>query len=214
VPLASPAGGDAPSDSALVDRALQGSDDACRLLVERHERAVYNLIVRMVRDPSLAEDLAQETFLKAFRRLHTYDVSFRLSSWLLRIAHNTAIDALRRRRPAPLPLDLVEAGAEAARLPSSGAADSGERLLTQAELARALDRALDRLRPEYRRVVVLRYQEELGVEEIARVVGLPVGTVKSHLHRARAELARDLTEAGWAPSSAGSRAATGRGPTS
>jgi len=189
---------DAERDADLAVAARQGSGDACTLLVRRFERPVYNLIARLVQDPGRAEELAQDTFLKMFRALGQYDPSLRFSSWLFRIAHNTAVDALRQRQ-VPLaapradedgePIDLL------ATLPDL-AQDSPEAGAMRRQMAQVLDRAIDTLRPEYRAVVVLRHHEELEYEEIAEVMGLPLGTVKTYLHRARRQLATHLRDAG------------------
>jgi RNA polymerase sigma-70 factor (ECF subfamily) len=187
------------TDAQLVERALAGFEDGFRALVERYQRPVYNLTARMLRDPALAEDLTQDSFLKAFSRLSTYDPRFKFSTWLLRIAHNTAIDAIRRRGPQQVSLDDAESG-EQARLdqaltdPRSDAASQG---VERGELARALDAALRCLRPDYREAVVLRYHQDLSYEEIVEITGLPLGTVKSNLHRARTEMAAFLSRRGW-----------------
>src|SRR5690242_13795473 len=93
------------TDAELVAEALGGAQEAFREIVVRFERPVYSLIVRMVQDPGTAEDLAQEVFIKAFRRLDTYDPVRKLSSWLFKIAHNTTIDHLRRHAPETVPLE-------------------------------------------------------------------------------------------------------------
>lgn len=185
----------ADTDAELTARVLAGSDAAAYVLVRRYERPVFNLIVRIVHDPALAEDLAQDAFLKVFTRLGTYDPSFKFSNWILKIAHNTAIDHLRRGQPLATVLDEkdVSSGLDSLKSPSPGPQVLAERR----ELADAFDWAIDQLRPEYREVVVLRYQEDLGYEEIAGILDLPVGTVKSYLHRARAELAEAMHKAGW-----------------
>jgi RNA polymerase sigma-70 factor (ECF subfamily) len=173
----------------LVAQARGGSEDACRALVDRYQHSVYNLINRMVRDPGVAEELAQDTFVKALGALHGFDPAYRFVTWVLRIAHNTAIDHLRRRRVATVPID----GPEDQPVSDAILVDRSQRtpleLAEQADLRRTLDWALAQLRPEYRRMIVLRYLEDLSYEEIVEVVGLPLGTVKSHLHRARAEMA-------------------------
>ncbi len=192
------------SDAELARQARSGSERASRELVRRYERPVFNLIVRMVRDAALAEDLAQETFIKVFSRLDQYDPAFKLASWILKIAHNTTIDHLRRPNPATASLDDQE-GAGAVELPDSGA-PSPLATLERRELAELLDEVIDRLRPEYRQVVVLRYQEDLDYGEIADVLGLPLGTVKSYLHRARLEMAEMVRAAGWAPAATRQRA--------
>ncbi len=197
------------TDAELVRAAMAGSEHASRELVRRYERPVFNLIVRMVRDASLAEDLAQETFVKVFSHLGSYDPAYKLASWILKIAHNTTIDHLRRPRANTVPLDESDQPDDARRL-DGGGTPSPLALLEQQELADTLDAAIDRLRPEYREVVVLRYQEELSYEEIADVLDLPMGTVKSYLHRARGELARAMTDAGWDSCNTGRDVSVGR----
>jgi RNA polymerase sigma-70 factor (ECF subfamily) len=190
---------DAESDADLAVAARRGSSDACTEIVRRFERPVYNLIVRLVQDPGRAEELTQDTFAKMFRALATYDAELRFSSWLFRIAHNTAIDALRQRHVPVVSPRVDEDGDEIdplAALPDL-TGDSPEVAMLRRDLARILDEAIDLLRPEYRTVVVLRHQEDLDYEEIAEVTGLPLGTVKTYLHRARKALASYLRAAGF-----------------
>ncbi|MCL4836657.1 MAG: sigma-70 family RNA polymerase sigma factor [Thermoanaerobaculia bacterium] len=194
-----------PTDEALALLACGGSTEAFAELVRRFERPVFGLVVRLVRDPALAEDLAQEVFLRAWRALPTFDPERRFASWLLRIAHNGAIDALRRRRAAFL-LPLEPPGDEEGRereIADPSAVDPEARAVGR-DLARALERALARLRPEYRSALLLRFQRQLAYEEIAEVLGLPLGTVKTFLHRGRAELARALAVEGYRLPGAGS----------
>lgn len=190
-------------DDQLVAEALSGSQSAYTGLVERYERPVFNLVARMVHDRTLAEDLAQDAFVKAFSRLETYrPEQGKFSNWVFKIAHNTAIDHLRRAGIDTVPLDAGEGDADFhAILPDESAATPLESAVRQ-DLAEALDAAVGRLRPEYREVVVLRHREGLSYEEIAGVAGLPLGTVKTYLHRARKELAGHLAAAGWGPGTA------------
>jgi RNA polymerase sigma-70 factor, ECF subfamily len=187
------------TDAELVERTLAGFEDGFRALVLRHQRRIYNLLARMLRNPSLAEELTQEAFLKAFRNLRSFDPRFKFSNWILRIAHNAAIDAVRRRGPQEVSLDVPAEPASALTADTLVDPRSGDaaQAVERRELGEALSAALDRLRPEYRRMVVLRYQEELSYEEIAEITGLPLGTVKSHLHRARAEMADILRAGGY-----------------
>ena len=200
---ARPAGrGETPlTDAQLVERALQGDQDGFRLLVSRHQSAVYNLLARMLRHPALAQDLTQETFLRAFSHLESFDPRFRFTSWILRIAHNLAVDAFRRKAPAEVPFDEPGSPPQARleRALIDPRSDEATRRIEHGDLARALETALERLRPEYRELLVLRHHQDLSYEEIATVTGLPVGTVKSYLHRARGEMARHLAAAGWGP---------------
>ena len=135
--------------------------------------------------------------VKAFRNLAAFDTTRRLSSWLFRIAHNTALDALRRARPSLVSIDQLEAGSAGGSQPAAAPTpDPVER----AALGSALEHAIQLLRPAYRAAIALRYEEGLAFEEIADVLGVPEVTARTYVHRARKELARALTGAGWAPS--------------
>lgn len=192
------------TDAELVERALSGApagEDAYAELLRRYERPVFTLVLRMVRDRTLAEDLAQDAFVKAFSKLATYDPSRKFSSWLFKVAHNTAIDHLRRREVDTVSMDepagsgdegpLRQVEDEETETPGAAAERS--------DLSRALTRAVARLRPEYREVVSLRYQAGLEYGEIVEATGFPLGTVKTYLHRARKELAELMAAEGWAP---------------
>jgi RNA polymerase sigma-70 factor (ECF subfamily) len=193
-----------PTDARLVEHALGGSQDAYRTLVDRHGRAVLTLVSRMVRDQGVAEELAQEAFVKAFAALRSFDPSYKFSNWILRIAHNVAIDHLRKARPAVVSIDDDSSGRDLADVLSDEREPSAFDLAVRRDFRNDLEAALGRLRPEFRRLVVMRYLEDMSYEDIAEVVGLPLGTVKSHLHRARAALGRQLADAGWGPEPGGS----------
>jgi RNA polymerase sigma-70 factor (ECF subfamily) len=189
------------TDAELVLRARQGHQEACREIVVRFERPIYSLVARMLQDPAAAEDLAQEVFIKAFRRLDTYDPQRKLSSWLFKIAHNTTIDYLRRHVPETVPLEAEkdgDHGSLAAVLADSSAGDPAA-IAERRDMARAMDKAIGCLRPEYRESVVLFYLEGASYQEICEATGLPLGTVKTNLHRARKELAQHMTNLGWGP---------------
>ena len=193
-----------PTDAELVERALAGSQEACRALVDRHSRAVFTLVARMVREEGVAEELAQDAFVKAFAALRSFDPSYKFSNWILRIAHNVAIDHLRKVRPPMVSIDDEAAGRDVGELLADATERSPLDHALQRGLREDLEAALLQLRPEYRRLVVMRYLEDLSYEDISEIVGLPLGTVKSHLHRARAALGRLLIEAGWGPDASGS----------
>ena len=182
------------SDDRLVRDALAGQQEACAGLLERYQRPVFTVIARLVSDPAVAEELAQETFLKAFRRLDTFDQRRGFSPWLLRIAHNTAIDALRRREPPTLDIDAV-AGCDA-QVVASGE-PGPDRQAEHRLLARDLLSALAQLRPEHRLALLLRLQDAQTYKQIAYVMGVSEGTAKSHVHRARGRLAEAMRTAGW-----------------
>ena len=189
------------TDAELVAEALGGAEEAFREIVVRFERPVYSLIVRMVQDPGTAEDLAQEVFIKAFRRLDTYDPVRKLSSWLFKIAHNTTIDHLRRHVPETASLEGGKADEEGrgglAAVLSDESTENPSAAAERKDMARSLERAISRLRPDYREVVVLFYIEGASYQEICEATGLPLGTVKTNLHRARKELAEGMAALGW-----------------
>jgi RNA polymerase sigma-70 factor (ECF subfamily) len=188
------------SEAELVARVLGGSQDAFRELVERYQRPVMSVIARMVHDHHLAEDLAQEVFLKVHRRLRTFDPSRKLSSWLFKIAHNTTLDHLRRKHVDTVPLETpAEDRADRADRIPDDSVPSPDTGVHRNDVAAALENAIATLRPEYREVVVLRYQEDLPYQEIVEITGLPMGTVKTHLHRARKEMVEVLRSRGWDP---------------
>lgn len=151
---------------------------------------MVTLLARLTGDSALAEDLAQESFVKAFRNLASFDPARRFSSWLLRIAHNTGIDALRRQRLPVVPLETAGPDHQ----PLDPAAPETPDPLERQALAAVLESALAGLRPEFRVAVTLRYEEGLSFAEIGQVLGVPEATARSHVHRARKELANVLTE--------------------
>src|SRR5437763_1885793 len=171
----------------------RGLDGAFRELVRRHERPVFALHYRVVRDRGLAEDLAQETFIKVLNGIGSYNPQFRFSSWIFKIANNAAIDQLRKRELDTLSLDGSPHATtpEAMRATTPQLGDKGETPLQELEareLGGAIERAIALLRPEYRSCILLRHVEGHSYEEIARILELPLGTVKTYIHRARNEL--------------------------
>lgn len=178
-------------DRSLVRRCLDGEEAACARVLDLYRDRVFNLLCRLTQNPSDAEDLAQEAFLKAFRNLDRYDPSRPLLSWLFAIAHNTAMDFHRARRPALVSLDAAE---EPLELPDR--TPGVESAVEASFRGQAIELALSGLPPLYREILVLRHQEELGYEEIGRILGLPSGTVKNRLFRAREKLKAGLEAAG------------------
>ena len=185
------------TDVELVRGALDGVESAFREIVLRYQRPIYGLIVRLVRNPARAEELAQDTFVKAYRALHTYDVQRKFSAWLLTIAHHVAIDELRKSSLDTEPLEQTTEDGERTREFADTRTPTPAALADRAQLATVLKTAIGRLRPEYREVITLCYERELDYDEIADITGLPMGTVKSSLHRARKELAEHLENLGW-----------------
>jgi RNA polymerase sigma-70 factor (ECF subfamily) len=184
------------TDQEIVALAREGREAAYRELIRRYERPVFSLILRMVRDRQLAEDLAQETFIKALNAIGSYRPEFKFSSWIFKIANNAAIDHLRRRELDTLSIDGAPHATSAEDIEATAlqVGDRGETPLAELEareLGTAIERAIGRLRPEYRSCIMLRHVEGMAYEEIAQLLDLPLGTVKTYIHRARHEL-RDM----------------------
>ncbi len=185
------------SDQEVVEYALGGAEAAYRELTRRYQRPVFSLIYRMVRDRELAEDLAQETFVKVLNAIERYRPEFKFSSWIFKIANNAAIDHLRRRELETLSIeggpDALTPDRQAATALQIGArGESPLEELEARELGGHIERAIASLRPEYRACIILRHLEDRPYEEIAEILGLPLGTVKTYIHRARAELKEAL----------------------
>ncbi|WP_435005398.1 RNA polymerase sigma factor [Tundrisphaera lichenicola] len=172
-------------DRALVEGLRSGDPQAPGLLLGRFHGAVFGLCFRMMRHRQDAEDVSQETFLRALGAIAGFDAARPLRPWLLGIAANRCRTALGRRARRPSLGESVEDSAD----PRPGLADPDD-------LAGELERALGHLRTDYRLVFTLFHEQGLPYEEIALVMGRPVGTVKTWLHRARAELAEDLIRRG------------------
>jgi RNA polymerase sigma-70 factor, ECF subfamily len=186
-------------DADVAALAKEGREPAFRELVRRYERPVFSLIFRMVRDRELAEDLAQDTFIKVLNNIDRYRPEFKLSSWLFKIANNVTIDHLRRRQLATVSLDgsphaQTAAEAQATSLDVESRGESALEAIESRELGSAIERAIGKLRPEYRSCILLRHVEGRSYEEIAATLDLPLGTVKTYIHRARHELREALED--------------------
>ncbi len=192
-----PAPGGTTSDRNLVGAAVAGDREAFASLVERHHARILALLERLTGCHHQARDLAQETFVSAFRKLDSFAHQSEFSTWLHRIACNHAAAAARRRRPT-VSLDAATAtadGAVRAAEPSARLPEVSARL-EQAELAERIAAALDKLDERYRAVVVLCDMQGATYEEIAETLDIPVGTVRSRLHRGRLEL-RQFVQPEW-----------------
>jgi RNA polymerase sigma-70 factor (ECF subfamily) len=186
-------------DADVVRLAQQGREPAFRELVRRYERPVFSLVYRMVRDREVAEDLAQDTFIKVLNHIDRYSPEFKFSSWLFKIANNVAIDHLRRRRLDTVSIDgapdaTSASEVEASTIQLASEQESPLEELASRELGSAIERAIGALRPQYRACILLRHVEGRSYEEIAATLDLPLGTVKTYIHRARHELRRALEE--------------------
>jgi RNA polymerase sigma-70 factor (ECF subfamily) len=173
-------------DRALVTRILGGDRDLFGVLMARYEKRLINYVYRITHRYEDAHDLTQEIFVKVYMALDRYDPKYQFSTWLFRIAQNSAIDALRKKSIAEVPLarpaDDEPSGKE------REFADDGispYRALKNKQLSSAIDTAVAKLPPDYRELIQLRHFAELSYEEIASMKKLPLGTVKNKLFRAR-----------------------------
>lgn len=181
-------------DRTLVARILGGDRERFAELVSRYEKRVINYVYRITHRYEDAHDLTQEIFVKVFLALDRYDPKYQFSTWVFRIAQNSAIDALRKKSIAEVP--LVRLGDEEQGKEREFADDgvSPYRALKNKQLTAAIDRAVQRLPADYRELIQLRHFAELSYEEIASMKKLPLGTVKNKLFRARNLLKESLGE--------------------
>ena len=185
------------TDHELVTFARSGSEKAYRELLDRYQRPVFSLVYRMVRDRELAEDLAQETFVKVFNHLESYNPKYKFSSWIFKIASNLAIDTLRKKSPETVSLDgsrnaRTGEEIEATRISVASEDENPEQRLEAKQLGEEIEAAIGQLRVEYRTAILLRHVEGRPYEEIAEIMEVPLGTVKTYIHRARSELRETL----------------------
>jgi RNA polymerase sigma-70 factor (ECF subfamily) len=171
----------------LVERCLAGRESAYHEFVERFQALVYGVSLRMLGDRHEAEDVSQEVFLRALRNLKQWDPTRPLRPWLLTITANRCRTLLQQRRQRPRATPFTQE----LPAPDPGTHDVGE-LQAQIQLA------LQTLRPDYRRVFLLFHEQACSYDEMSRLIGKPVGTVKTWLHRARAEMLEFLRRKGLA----------------
>jgi len=180
-----------PGDADLVARSLKQDHEAFGHLIDRHATAIVNLAYRMVGNRAEAEDLAQETFLSAFKSLSTFRADSKFSTWLYRIATNKCKDWLRAKRPGQGQQDvdideLLDIDVAEDRTP--------ERLLLQQQVAKELEQAIQRLPPLYREAFVLKHIEGLSYEEMQEILGVNGDTLKMRVYKGRLQLSRELSE--------------------
>lgn len=175
-------------DCRLVKRALEKSDQqAFAELMDKYRDSIYYMMFKMVQNADDADDLTIEAFGKAFKRLDQYVPNYAFSTWLFRIATNNCIDFIRKRKLKTMSIDKTYEDAEGEEsvisLESEGL--NPEQLLIKEQKIKLMRKVVDKLKPRYKNLVVLRYFEELSYEEIAEEMNLPLGTVKAQLFRAR-----------------------------
>ena len=188
----------AEADALLVERVRQGDARAFEMLVVKYQRRIHRLIARMVRDVDLVEDIAQETFIRAYRALPQFRGEAAFYTWLYRIAVNTAKKALAELQRDPVVTEAALAGADSDDDETSRVenvltdASTPEAELASREIARTVNAAIDQLPEDLRQAILLREVEGLSYEEIATAMSCPIGTVRSRIFRAREAIAERL----------------------
>lgn len=175
-------------DQGLIAASLQGDTTAFGELVQRYQERLYHAVYRMLDNPDDALDVVQDAFLNAYQCLHGFKGDAQFFTWLYRIAMNSAISHKRKQRVV-LSIDMARRNGEASAEPPDPSEDTRPgHSLERAEQERRIHRALSRLSPEHRSVLVMKDMEGQKYEEMAELLQVPIGTIRSRLHRARLEL--------------------------
>lgn len=175
-------------DFDLIDKAVKDKDQqAYATLMKRYKKAVYFMILKMIRDTDDAEDLTMEAFAKAFRNLHKFKKDYTFSTWLFRIATNNAIDFIRKKKLKTMSLNntLTDDGGNSVNIDVEDDDNNPQDEYIKSQRIEMVRIFVDKLPAKYRKLVTLRYFDELSYDEIAEELGKPLGTVKAQLHRSR-----------------------------
>jgi len=182
-------------DRSLVVRAIENDQAAYVELMDKYRSALTRHIQRMVRQQGEVDDLVQECFIKAFAALKSYSSDYAFSTWLYKIATNHTIDFLRKKKLSTMSIDRpiqTKDGEVEYELPDTSYRP--DKHIVEDERRHFINEAISQLPPKYNRVIVMRHQQEKSYEEIAKELGLPLGTVKAHIFRARALLYKYLRD--------------------
>ncbi|WHY86507.1 RNA polymerase sigma factor SigW [Neobacillus novalis] len=176
-----------------IKQVIKGDQDAFGEIVEIYKNSVYQLCFRMLGNRHEAEDMAQEAFIRAYVNIHTFNQDFKFSTWLFRIATNLCIDRIRKKKPDYY-LDAEVAGTEGltmySQIPDKTPLPENE--VESLELHETIQKEILKLPEKYRSAIVLKYIEELSLNEISEILDLPLGTVKTRIHRGREALRQQL----------------------
>ncbi|GGL64493.1 RNA polymerase sigma factor SigW [Sporolactobacillus putidus] len=180
-------------EKRLIRRVKKGDHQAFAELVDRYKNSVFAICLRMVGNRQEAEDLSQETFIRAYKHIDQFDNDRNFSTWLFRIATNLSIDSLRRKKPS-VSLDAELPGAEGLALKEllSGGETMPDEQIVRAEMEKIIQHEISLLPEKYRSAVILKYIEDLSLKEISEIMGIPVGTVKTRIHRGREMLRKHM----------------------
>ncbi|MDW8346026.1 MAG: sigma-70 family RNA polymerase sigma factor [Bacteroidia bacterium] len=187
----------AKEDIALIKQAVQhGDEKAYEKLMNRYKKSVYFMLLKMTQNKDDAEDLTMESFAKAFKSLHKFNPQYAFSTWLFRIASNNCIDFIRKNKMKTLsinnPVETDSGTMDNFDLPDN--IELPDEYANRMEKAKFLRSVVEQLPKTYSTLIKLRYYEELSYEEIAEVIGIPIGTVKAQLHRARELMYKALSK--------------------
>jgi len=176
-----------------IKQVKKGDQNAFAEIVDLYKDKIYQLCYRMLGNAHEAEDIAQEAFIRAFVNIHTYDMSKKFSTWLYRIATNLSIDRIRKKKPHYY-LDAEVSGTDGLTMYSQVSAEGAlpEDELETMELQATIQQEILKLPDKYRTVIVLKYIDELSLKEIGDILDIPIGTVKTRIHRGREALRKQL----------------------
>ena len=177
-----------------IKEVLKGDQNAFAEIVELYQDKLYRVCYRMLGNKHEAEDIAQEAFVRAFVNIHTFDTNRKFSTWLYRIGTNLCIDRIRKKKPDYF-LDAEVAGAEGLNMYSQIAStdELPEDEVLKMEMQERVQYEISRLPDKYRAVIVLKYMEDLPLQEISDILDMPLGTVKTRIHRGREALRKQLS---------------------
>lgn len=175
----------AKGDLLLVDEAKRGNEKAFASLMNRYRDSIYFMLLKMVNNPSDAEDLTIEAFGKAFRNIDSYAPRFAFSTWLFKIATNNCVDFIRKKQLSPTPFDHLQDNLETVTVNIQSDLPDPEESLINHQKIEALKDIVNQLKPRYKSLIELRYYKEYSYEEISSELNLPIGTVKAQLFRAK-----------------------------
>ncbi len=177
----------------VIKRAISGDQEAYSIILKRYRDAVFALVYRMVRNREEADDITQETFIRAFKALSRYTPKYAFSTWIFRIATNRCIDYLRKRKISIVPLDQgIRTKTGELRREIADFSTRPDEIFFQKRRRISIEQAIGSLPPKYREVILLKHKQERSYEEIAHILNLPLGTVKVRIFRARELLKKKL----------------------
>jgi len=181
-------------DKTLIDRALSGDKQAFGLIIRNTEKLVTQIVFKMINDPQERKDIAQDIYLKAYKKLAGFKFQSKLSTWIAQISYNTCFDYLRKKRLI-LPHTIheePEAGNNGWKRAENLNGIAFDAFIVQKNLTTILQAEIEKLSPVYKTLITLYHNEELSYEEIEQITGLPAGTIKNYLFRARKALQKNL----------------------